>query len=81
MISRRRAKLAGKALNDLSAMMRKQAELGIVSTRCSEDVEKSVRIANAVIFQYYLIPRDIREAFFREELLVDGVCLQNLDKR
>lgn len=64
MISRKAALKAGKALNALA--------------HTSPDAEEAVAVANAVMFQYYLIPRSVREEYFRGELVADGIRLQNL---
>lgn len=65
MISRKSALKAGKTLNALA-----DGNLSIPS------VKESVRVANEVMFQYYLIPRAIREEYYREELAADGVRVQ-----
>ena len=65
MISRKSALKAGKTLNALA-----DGNLSIPS------VKEAVRIANEVMFQYYLIPRAIREEYYREELAADGVRVQ-----
>lgn len=65
MISRKSALKAGKTLNALA-----DGHLSIPS------VKEAVRIANEVMFQYYLIPRAIREEYYREELAADGVRVQ-----
>ena len=62
MISRKTALDAGKKLNAA-------ASVGVAPYGFSE----AVRVANAVMYQYYLIPRAIREEYFREELMTDGV--------
>lgn len=67
MIKRKTALDAGKKLNAA-------ASIGIAPYGFPE----AVRIANAVMYQYYLIPRAIREEYFREELMADGVRLQDL---
>lgn len=65
MISRKMALEAGKKLNAAAAVG--VAPLGL---------PEAVRIANEVMFQYYLIPRAIREEYYREELAADGVRVQ-----
>lgn len=69
MISRKSALKAGKTLNALA-----EGQERILKT----SVKEAVRIANEVMFQYYLIPRAIREEYYREELAADGVQLQDL---
>ena len=64
MIGRRAATNAGRTLNSIAQEHADEAE-----------ITSAVRIANVVMYQYYLIPRSIREEFFREELLPDGVPL------
>lgn len=65
MISRKMALKAGKKLNAAAA-------IGVAPIGLPE----AVRIANEVMFQYYLIPRAIREEYYREELAADGVRVQ-----
>jgi len=67
MISRKSALKAGKTLNALA-----EGQERILKT----SVKEAVRIANEVMFQYYLIPRAIREEYYREELAADGVRVQ-----
>ena len=67
MISRKTALKAGKTLNAVAA-----GEELVLKTSFQE----AVRIANKVMFQYYLIPRHIREEYFRKELAPDGVRMQ-----
>lgn len=67
MISRKSALKAGKMLNALA-----EGQERILKT----SVKEAVRIANEVMFQYYLIPRAIREEYYREELAADGVRVQ-----
>ena len=62
MISRKTALDAGKKLNAIA-----DGKYSIPS------IKEAVRVANAVMYQYYLIPRAIREEYFREELMADGV--------
>ena len=67
MISRKSALKAGKTLNALA-----EGQERILKT----SVKEAVRIANEVMFQYCLIPRAIREEYYREELAADGVRVQ-----
>ena len=67
MISRKSALKAGNTLNALA-----EGQERILKT----SVKEAVRIANEVMFQYYLIPRAIREEYYREELAADGVRVQ-----
>lgn len=69
MISRKTALDAGKKLNALSSV-----------NFMPDNAKEAVRVANAVMYQYYLIPRAIREEYFREELVTDGVQLQDLSE-
>ena len=64
MISRKAALEAGRYLNTL--------------TDEGPHMANAVRVANEVMFQYYLIPRNIREEFYRKELADDGVRMQDL---
>lgn len=67
MISRKTALKAGKTLNAVA-----DGEERVLKASFQE----AVRIANEVMFQYYLIPRHVREEYFREELILDGVRMQ-----
>lgn len=64
MISRKAALKAGKTLNAVA-----DGSGDVLKTSFRE----AVRIANELMYQYYLIPRAIREEYFREELMTDGV--------
>lgn len=65
---------AGRTLNDAAAFLKKNGIRG-------EEVEEAVRLLNAVAYQYHLIPRDIREEYFREELVPDGVRLHDVSEK
>lgn len=71
MISRKSALKAGKTLNALA-----EGQERILKT----SVKEAVRIANEVMFQYFLIPRAVREEYYREELAADGVRVQDLSE-
>lgn len=81
MISRRSALRAGRRLNELADHFGERTVEGLRVSRLMTDLEaetaiKAVRVANQVMYQYFLIPRAIREEYFREELVLDGVRLQ-----
>lgn len=78
MISRKSATAAGKILNDVAEQMRIESMEGQTLPSYALTVTNAVRTANEVIFQYYLIPRAIREEYFRKELMADGVPVQDL---
>lgn len=78
MISRKSATAAGKVLNDIAERIRIENMEGQTIPSYAMTVTNAVRTANEVIFQYYLIPRAIREEYFRKELMADGVPLQNM---
>ena len=78
MISRKSATAAGKVLNDVAERIRIENMEGQTIPSYAMTVTNAVRTANEVIFQYYLIPRAIREEYFRKELMADGVPLQNM---
>lgn len=75
MIRRRDATRAGETLNEA---------VRLIGYTCGEicmqgtvkRIENAVRLANEIIYQYFLIPREIREQYFREELRPDGVRMQ-----
>lgn len=76
MIKRKQATTAGKVLNDIAERHRLESMEGQVSPSYALTVSNAVRTANEVMFQYYLIPRAIREEYYREELAADGVRVQ-----
>lgn len=78
MISRKSATAAGKVLNDVAERLRIESMEGQTIPSYAMTVTNAVRTANEVMFQYYLIPRAIREEYFRKELMADGVPLQNM---
>lgn len=75
MIPRRMATAAGRTLNGVAEDYAVLARAGQLTPSRAREVENAMRTANAVIFQYYLIPREVREKYFREELVTDGVPL------
>ena len=78
MISRKSATAAGKVLNDIAERLRIESMEGQTIPSYAMTVTNAVRTANEVMFQYYLIPRAIREEYFRKELMADGVSLQDM---
>lgn len=78
MILRKSATAAGKVLNDIAERARIEGMEGQTPCSYAASVSNAVRTANEVMFQYYLIPRAIREEYFRGELVADGVSVQDL---
>ena len=72
MFNRRAVTRAGRTLNVTADFLKKHA------SNSAAEVEEAVRLLNSVAYQYFLIPREIREEYFREELLPDGLQLQDL---
>ena len=81
MFRRRAATRAGKQLNDISRFIRKQADAELVPAEYAQNAESAVRLANQVMYQYFLIPRHIREEYFREELIADGIPLPDMAEK
>lgn len=74
MIRRRDATRAGETLNEAARLI---DEIGDKVTNADVlRISNAVRLANEIIYQYFLIPREIREQYFREELGPDGVRMQ-----
>lgn len=69
MFNRRAVTRAGRAINSVAEWLRKNGY------KNAQEVDDNVRLMNAVAYQYFLIPRSIREEYFREELVADGVQL------
>ena len=72
MFNRRAVTRAGRTANAIAEFVGKYAPNN------AEEANEAVRLLNSVAYQYFLIPREIREEYFREELLPDGVQLQDL---
>ena len=68
--NRRSVTRAGNRLNLIAGILR---ENGFKS---ADDIEEAVQLINAVAYQYYLIPRELREVYFREELVPDGIRMR-----
>ena len=73
MILRRIATASGRTLNEVSEDYRRLSEIGQISSGRAREVAAAVRTVNEVVFQYYLIPREVRAQYLREELASDGV--------
>jgi len=78
MIGRRQALNMGKTLNHVADQYAKMGAGGLFPSDVVKDVREAVTGANEIMFQYYLIPRAIREEYYRKELSTDGVQLQDL---
>lgn len=68
MITRRTALVSGRTLNEAAERFAQMAQAGLMAPEQARAMREAVRVANAVMFQYYLIPRDVREAYHRDEL-------------
>lgn len=73
-IGKRAAMRCGKTLNDLATHCMKMATNGAMSQQAAERTQEAVRVANEIIYQYYIIPRDVRE-YWHQEVGADGVPL------
>lgn len=81
MIGRREALRMGKTLNSIAEQYARMDASKLLTDNTAKDVQKAVRGANEIMFQYYLIPRAIREEYYRKEMAADGVPMQDLAKR
>lgn len=82
MIGRRAATVAGKRLNVMAEMLTQPAVDGLrvcsqVSDRTAKEMAEAVRVANEIIYQYYCIPKDVRE-FWHQEVGADGIPVQDM---
>ena len=82
MIGRRAATVAGKRLNKMAEMLTKPTVDGLcvcsqVGNREVQEMTDAVRVANEIIYQYYCIPKDVRE-YWHQEVGSDGVSMQDL---
>lgn len=67
MINRRRALDAGRALNEAAELYEQRARRGLSEESEARRMRRAARDANEIMFQYYLIPREIRERYHRED--------------
>lgn len=82
MISRRSATRAGRKLNELAEHFNEKTVEGLRVSRLMTDYEaqeatEAVRIANEIIYQYFCMPRDVRE-YWHKEAGSDGIPVQDL---
>lgn len=73
MIGRRRALRAGRTLNDAAAIMERMESNRVVPEGTALTLFEAVRVANEINYQYYLIPREVRNKYERRPK--DGVSL------
>lgn len=73
MIGRRRALRAGRTLNDAAAIMERMESNRVVPEGTALTLFEAVRVANEINYQYYLIPRKVRDKYERRPK--DGVSL------
>ena len=80
MTSRRGALRIGNALNNLAEHTKKIHSLypAHVSADDVRAAEQAVRGANEIIYQYYQIPRAIREEYFVKGIEENGLSVQDL---
>lgn len=77
MIGRRAALRAGRTLNEVADQYRRCAANGVYSAQLAREAAEAVRVANEILYQYYAIPRDIREQY-HQEVGADGVPMQDM---
>lgn len=65
-IGRRRALNAGNRLNDAARLMLRLEGNRVVPEGTARDLGEAVRVANEIMFQYYRIPRAVRETYAGE---------------
>ena len=73
MIGRRRALRAGRTLNDAARIMERMESNRVVPDGTALTLFEAVRVANEINYQYYLIPREVRNKYERRP--EDGVSL------
>ena len=73
MIGRRRALRAGKTLNDAAVIMERMESNRVVPEGTALTLFEAARVANEIMYQYYLIPREVRNKYERRP--EDGVSL------
>ena len=73
MIGRRRALRAGKTINDAAMIMERMESNRVVPEGTALTLFEAARVANEIMYQYYLIPREVRDTYERRPK--DGVSL------
>ena len=73
MIGRRRALRAGKTINDAAMIMERMESNRVVPEGTALNLFEAARVANEIMYQYYLIPREERNKYERRPK--DGVSL------
>ena len=73
MIGRRRALRAGKTINDAAMIMERMESNRVVPEGTALTLFEAARVANEIMYQYYLIPREERNKYERRP--EDGVSL------
>lgn len=84
MLSRRAATRAGRKLNELSDRLTEKTVDGLrvsqwLAEREAKEASEAIRVANEIIYQYYCIPKDVRE-FWYQGGGDDGISLSALDE-
>ena len=72
--NRRSVTRAGNTLNVVVDVLRQSG------FKTADEIEQAVQLVNAVAYQYYLIPRELREVYFREELVPDGIRMHKVSQ-
>ena len=65
MIGRRRALRAGKTINDAAMIMERLEGNRVVPEGTALTLFEAARVANEIMYQYYLIPRETRNKYER----------------
>ena len=73
MIGRRRALRAGKTINDAAVIMERMESNRVVPEGTALTLFEAARVANEIMYQYYLIPSEERNKYERRPK--DGVSL------
>ena len=73
MIGRRRALRAGKTINDAAMIMERMESNRVVPEGTALTLFEAARVANEIMYQYYLIPSEERNKYERRPK--DGVSL------
>lgn len=82
MISKRAAVRAGKKLNEMAEHFNERTVEGLrvgrlMTDREAQEATEVIRIANEIIYQYYAIPKDVRECWY-VEVGANGVPVQDM---
>lgn len=85
MLSRRAATRAGRKLNEIADHLNEKTVEGLrvsrlLTEREASEATEAIRVANEIMYQYFCIPRSVREEWYREGGDLSGLPMQDLSE-